>query len=170
MYNNSGAKIKGLASTLQVIGIVFSCVIGFVIFAVGIGEGGFFVGLLYAAIGCFVSWLSFLLLAGFGELVDNSAKIVVLLSGGKLPEEVDLNAYREPQVDTSEFSGVDVTPAEVNFVMQTQGLPHGDAYVVAKKLKKASQNTDNFVGRRCPNCGTPARDDNRFCQSCGTRL
>lgn len=75
MYNNAGSKVKTLAKTIAIVLMVLS-VLG------GIGTmiaGSFIAGLLAAALGCLGAWLSGLTLAAFGELVENSNKIVKAL-------------------------------------------------------------------------------------------
>lgn len=67
MYNNVGAKIKTLAEVLCAMGILASFIIG----AIGIQSSTFF-AIVFIILGCFVSWISFMLLYGFGELIDET--------------------------------------------------------------------------------------------------
>jgi|GEM_PF-4731343 len=79
MFGNMGNKIKMLAKVVAWIGIIFSCLIGFILFVEGMDYeesgmilGGFFM----AGIGSLVSWISSFVLYGFGQIVDNTDKLV----------------------------------------------------------------------------------------------
>lgn len=73
MFDNIGGKIKGVAATVTWIGIVLSCVIGFV--QMSIHEKLVLSGLLTAALGSLFSWLGSLTLYGFGQLIENTDEI-----------------------------------------------------------------------------------------------
>ena len=68
MFDNIGLKIKMLAKFCTIIGIVISCIVGFVVML----SGAFLMGLLYALIGALIAWVGSFLLYGFGELVENN--------------------------------------------------------------------------------------------------
>lgn len=70
MYDNVGGKIKKLASVVAVIGIIASVIAGICIMAVSAISG-----LIVAAIGAFVSWISNIVLYAFGDLVENVGTI-----------------------------------------------------------------------------------------------
>ena len=74
MFDNIGAKIKTVASTLTIIGIFLSIVAGTVMLLEGI-IGGLFLILF----GSLFSWLGSFLLYGFGQLIENSDIMVELL-------------------------------------------------------------------------------------------
>ena len=87
MFKNAGQKIIKAAKVLCVIGIVLSVILGIVTMCGGATvtttvkglkrtsgiSGGFaiFAGLIVMVIGSLASWLSCLLLAGFGELITS---------------------------------------------------------------------------------------------------
>lgn len=101
MFDNIGGKLKGFASFFAKLGIVVSCIIG--VWYWGIighlsGEltfTGFIIGLLIAAGGSFASWAGSLTLYAFGDLVDNSAKTVALLSDKKSVKKNSKNESEE---------------------------------------------------------------------------
>ena len=68
MFTNIGGKLKMVAQVFAWIGIGASLLGG----AVMIFSGGFLAGLLVAALGALLSWISALAMYGFGELVENS--------------------------------------------------------------------------------------------------
>lgn len=83
MYNNIGGKIKGLAQFLAWLGIILSVLGGLVFMGITMLSGEFIgaiLGIIIAVVGSLVSWLNGFLLYGFGQLIDNSDKIVRSLS------------------------------------------------------------------------------------------
>lgn len=101
MYKDTGKKILGLANTICIIGIVISCIGGLVVMASD--EDMIIVGLLAAALGSLGSWLGSLLLAGFGELIANTAEIRNMLAASQNPP-----AYNQPP--TQNPYGYNATP------------------------------------------------------------
>ena len=79
MYRNIGAKIKTLAAVLAWVGIIVSVIAGIVMIGIGVdsrdGEAMMALGLGYIVLGPLLSWISSLVLYGFGELVDRSKNI-----------------------------------------------------------------------------------------------
>lgn len=73
MFNNVGGKIKALAKITAWIGIVICVIYGFVML-VSV-EDMALIGLLIMTAGSLASWISALVLYGFGELVENSSII-----------------------------------------------------------------------------------------------
>ena len=74
MFNNIGGKIKAVASICARVGIILSCLIGFIFL--------FFdalIGILIAGIGSLCSWISSFLLYGFGELIYTHHQILEIL-------------------------------------------------------------------------------------------
>ena len=73
MFNNVGGKIKTLAKITAWIGIIICVIYGFVLL-VSV-EDMALVGLLIMTVGSLASWISALVLYGFGELIENSGII-----------------------------------------------------------------------------------------------
>ena len=91
MFNNIGKKIKTLAKVLCWIGIILSVITGIAIMAGGgnysylsmngmqisVDSGAaVVVGILTILLGVLISWIGSFVLYGFGQLVDNSDKLV----------------------------------------------------------------------------------------------
>ena len=74
MFDNIGGKIKTVASTLTVLGIILSILAGLITLL-----DGEISGLFVMIFGSLFSWLGSFLLYGFGQLVENSDKLVALL-------------------------------------------------------------------------------------------
>lgn len=85
MFSNIGGKIKGLAKFICWLGIILSVIIGIILIlgarsgngAYGYPDGGAVVaGIFVIVLGSIMSWIGSFVLYGFGELVDNSSKLV----------------------------------------------------------------------------------------------
>lgn len=77
MFDNIGRKIKGLAKAITVIGIIFSVFIGLIVL---FDEEG--IGLYIIVFGCLSSWIGSMFLYGFGQLIENTDKLVMYCEGG----------------------------------------------------------------------------------------
>ena len=72
MFDKTGESIKTLAGIFGTIGIIIG-VIGWLVFMIALsGSGGFWIGLLFMVVISLTSWISSLLLHGFGEIVDTA--------------------------------------------------------------------------------------------------
>ena len=80
MYENVGKSIKNLVKTIVTVGMIVWVVIGIVILATS-GENGAILGILVAVVGCFMSWLSGLVLYAYGEMADNLKSIKEAVAG-----------------------------------------------------------------------------------------
>ena len=75
MYTNTGEKIQTMAKVIAVISIIAALIAGAVIWV----EFNLpLLGFIIAVVGGFMAWVSQLLLAGFGELISNSHKILIV--------------------------------------------------------------------------------------------
>lgn len=73
MFNNVGGKIKAIAKVTAWIGIAICVIYGFVMLVSM--EDMALIGLLIMTVGSLASWISALVLYGFGELIENSGII-----------------------------------------------------------------------------------------------
>jgi len=74
MFNNIGGKIKVVAMTLCIIGIVFSVIAGFALIIAD--ESTMLSGILLILVGPIASWIGSFMTYGFGQLVENSDILV----------------------------------------------------------------------------------------------
>ena len=74
MFCNIGEKIKALAQIITWIGIIVCVVLGIIIIAND--DELVLIGLLVMVLGSLLSWVSSFVLYGFGQLIENSDKIV----------------------------------------------------------------------------------------------
>ena len=97
MFRNIGRKIKVVAKVffwigfaLGILGGAAAVVAGIYAFAHGgwaIGIGAIVGGILFAGLMYLLSWLSVMLLYGFGELVDNSTRFIRMLENESKAED-----------------------------------------------------------------------------------
>ena len=71
MFNNIGGKLKMVAEIFTVTGIIVSIIFGILMFA-----ENFLYGLLIMIAGSLISWLSSLVMYGFGHLIENTDKLL----------------------------------------------------------------------------------------------
>ncbi len=74
IFSNIGGKIKGFAELLTWLGILGSIFSG--LWIMSIDDDFIIPGILVIVLGSLVSWISHLLLYGFGQLIENSDKLV----------------------------------------------------------------------------------------------
>lgn len=161
MYNNSGAKVKGLATTLATLLIIGSILLGICVMAV---TESFLIGALVMAFGCLTGWLSGLLLAAFGEMVENTyylRKMMAQNMGYEDKEAAQAEEAKNPD---------DVSADVVREIMHRDGIGIGDAMIRAKAEKAAALAKEEVEIVACPKCGTPRKGQCKFCINCGTRL
>lgn len=160
MYKNSGAKVKGLATTITTLVMIGSILFGLIII---VASKSFLTGLIFAVVGCFIGWLSGLMLAAFGELVENSYHIRQMLT--------EKLGYQEKVNKDSEKAGDDAVSDDiVREIMRRDGVGIGDAMRIANEEKRAAANNGPRKDTVCPNCGAPRKGSGLFCSHCGTRF
>ena len=87
MFDNIGGKIKGLAKFFCWLGIIASFIGGIAVIAMGVRVGSYYYssgvdaitilsGIAIIILGSLISWIGSFLLYGFGQLIDNSDKLV----------------------------------------------------------------------------------------------
>ena len=150
MYNNCGAKIKGIVSVIAGLGMVASIVVGLIVLVSNIDYGGLIAGPLIAAGGCLGSWLGGLMLAAFGEMVENTYEIRKML--------------------TAMQSGQVAAPAP------KQNIPYVEAALQQQKeakpepeMKTAPVDPVVNAEKVCYNCGA-VNKSGKFCYKCGSKL
>lgn len=74
MFDNIGSKLKAVAEVFAWLGIIASSIFGLVIMFAN--EDTPLPGLIIIVVGCLGSWLSSLSMYGFGQLIENTDKLV----------------------------------------------------------------------------------------------
>ena len=169
MYHNSGAIVKGLATVIVAL-MMLAVIVGGVFFIVQTEKFG--LGALIIVGGCLAAWLSGLMLAAFGELVQNSYKILKVLNEMKANSAVPQprveyvetpanNGYNGYNGYNGNYSNMDPYSNSATNVYGTPGNDMGNNATTAVP----AANPDV-----CPNCGSPRKNNSAFCGYCGTRL
>ena len=148
MYRNTGAAIKVLATILAVL-MMIGCVGIGLYYIIEFEE--YEVGLPIMIGGCIVSWLSCLMMAAFGELVNNTHKILKLLKA--MPQEKPVVVVPQPMPEY-------IAPAK----------KEEPVYASSVKFEQASGEDLNANANTCPTCGTPRKGSSAFCAFCGTKF
>lgn len=139
MYQNVGQKIKNLTKVVVIIMMILSIIAGIVIMAED--EDMIILGLITAAIGCFVAWLSGLTMYAYGDIADNLQSIneqIANVNGG--------------------------APAAKPNVQYTQPTYQAPAYTYAPQQEAAPATEGRWF---CTQCGTANNASSGFCVSCG---
>lgn len=161
MFENIGGKIKKLASTLTVIGILASILIGFIIIIMGsqseeMGATFAWIGILVMIFGSLMSWLSSFLLYGFGELVESN-EIMKKLILSKNPEFTP----KEPEAEPKEtwICPMCCRKNSIDDILCKCGYENDKPYDAGSYII-------------CPNCQNhqEKQENNHFCASCGNPL
>lgn len=148
MYRNTGAAIKVLATILAVL-MMIGCVGIGLYYIIEFEE--YEVGLPIMIGGCIVSWLSCLMMAAFGELVNNTHKILKLLKA--MPQEKPVVVVPQTMPEYS-------APAK----------KEEPVYASSVKFEQGSNEDLNANAAVCPTCGTPRKGSSAFCAFCGTKF
>lgn len=164
MGENSGSKIKDVATIFQIIGITVSVIWGLALMFTSVE--GLLLSIPVIALGILGTWLGCLFLKAFGELVENSHKIVSILE--RVHGATPVNAP-----DAQSYAAVDFQKAvnftEVNRLMQEKGMAYGEAMMEAARNQRFAP-SDQLQTRICSNCGERHGAEDRFCDKCGTPL
>lgn len=92
MFENIGGKIKRIAEIETWIGIILSIMFGLSMMS---NEGEYvFLGLFIIVFGSLISWTTSLLIYGFGQLIDNTDKLV---AQSKIPTSIESEIDSEAQ-------------------------------------------------------------------------
>ena len=78
MFDNIGSKIKNVTVVFTVIGMAVSVIAGIVVMLLEKSFLNFLLGVIVIALGCFISWLTSLGMYGFGQLIENTDKLVAM--------------------------------------------------------------------------------------------
>ena len=117
MFNNIGKKIKTLAAVICWIGIIFSIIDFLVMLIYGAVEGeGLFIGLSFAVlvVGGFGSWIGSFFIYGFGQLIENSDRLV--------SEKDTTPSRKEGSVEVNQFYYSDLNNNEIQNAIQIKRI------------------------------------------------
>lgn len=111
MYKNTGSRIKDIAELLAGLGIALCVILGIVLFLIGMsvhnGEIGLplvIVGFVIAVLGSIFVWWSHIILAGYGELIEETTK-----SAAELKEIKELLARKQVNLNKGEAAKEEIS-------------------------------------------------------------
>lgn len=143
MYDEVGDKIKTLAKVIAWLGIIASVVVGIVTISTG-------VGILVLILGPLFSWLSTLVLYGFGQLVENTDILVhqIMFYQPNSPYYNDQTNNFQPDKQHDNVNN--------NQANNSCSERMSDSRLSAKYCPNCQK---VVVGNFCPYCGTPDLKD-----------
>ncbi len=74
MYNNTGKQIKNLVATIASIEVIACVIIGIVVACIDFDDM-WWIGLIIIVGGLLITWISYLFMYAYGELVDKTCSI-----------------------------------------------------------------------------------------------
>ncbi|MBQ9387040.1 MAG: hypothetical protein IJU01_00070 [Lachnospiraceae bacterium] len=125
MYDSTREKLQRIAVVLAVIGIAISVIVGIAIASTSnkYNSTPIWIGLAVAVSGSLTSWISNLLLAALGELVDSSTQASMTLN--KIYKTINQNENQGKNTGTKN----DVNPTKKYIEnVKTTGQPHKDPH------------------------------------------
>lgn len=158
MFDNIGGKIKGLAMVATCIGILSSFLTGLIMML-----GGNVIGLFVMLLGSFASWLGSLTLYGFGQLIENTDKLIKL---NRLMAEAIIKTPNAPAPSAQ----VPVADPNTPWVCHNCGSPMGanDQFCVncgsVRSTAFSPRNSEPWI---CASCGMTNSPRVKSCQVCG---
>ena len=170
MYNNVGAQIKS-------VGVVFAVFLGIMSFIAGVscfflGAIGVIIGLFVMFIGIFMAWVTSIFIYGFGQLVENSDKLVEM-NTKKLSSNINTQNFVRPDPVSNMMA------AQKEIVVQPQKNAQSKKET-AKPINntKNEKVTNNYVfneeatisipegKKQCPICFEIVDEDSIKCSKC----
>ncbi len=118
MFKNMGKKIKVLAQVMMWICFAIWCIAGLIMIANGVmmlewGARGIvmiIVGVAFIGLGFLVSWIGSFITYGFGQMVDNSDKLVKILEQYTGVSADPQPQYAQPQYPQPQYAQPEYTP------------------------------------------------------------
>jgi len=129
MFSNIGGKIKGFAAFICAIGIFCSIVAGVMIMLAD--ESAIALGLIIAVVGSLISWLGSFFSYGFGQLIENSDKLVKMVeTQNKRPVYSDNTETTVRLISYNGYNKINV----INEIRKITGCSLVDAKVFVEKV------------------------------------
>ena len=141
MFDHIGDKVKTMATVFCIIGIVASIIVG----AAFILRGAFIIGIIIAAVGAFISWLSCLALYAIGETAENTNRIIHKINTIENMVNKALN-NSQPEAQKTTPSHTQTTTAQIK--PNSKDLTEGSWWCSCGASNRNSSNT-------CSSCYKP---------------
>lgn len=161
MFDNIGKKIKSVAKIFFVLGVILSVFYGITMLLIGLLEFDSFGYLIFIApilsvLGCVLSWMSVIVLYGFGELVDTVC--------GEKQENINVIKKTVPKNPTANMVLCEICGADIS---SNKTVCH----VCGNKIKKDIFKTvSSEKSDLCEKCGANISADVSNCHVCGNKI
>ena len=159
MFNNIGQKIKSLAKVFFWIGVIGSAVSGVVMMTAD-DEAMIVFGVLTIVFGIMFSWVGNFFIYGFGQLVENSDRMVQLLESGTVSTKRERKAESER------------TPQPKHAPKPPKAEPKASRRSMEEPQPSEPDELAEII---CPHCGeelyvSKEEESGLFCPFCGVRV
>lgn len=174
MFGNVGNKIMNCAIVIMCIGFTAAVISGlYIIFSATTGAG-IGIGLLTGVGGCLMTWISGLVLYGFGKLVDNTEQLNKLYIIQRALDKLNDNVSRLVQMRQEEQQDYErknpVEPLQNKTVIETERKEPAFFSLARKEGNAFFFPTRKEEEIYCPNCGEKQLGNRNACWECGVRF
>lgn len=162
MYKNSGKKLLRLIKIITAI-MMGACVIAGIAVA---GNVSTIMGILIAVVGCFIAWLSNLVLATFAEMAMDVHRLADKwgsTDAGLLTMEGGVSKEQPPQ-ETWTCAACGQINLKRVASCQACGVAQSWSEAQANKVISEQKIAD------CPQCGAAVQQKDAFCGHCGAKI
>ncbi|MBE6572328.1 MAG: zinc-ribbon domain-containing protein [Ruminococcaceae bacterium] len=176
MYSNIGKKIKVLTVIITVILMLGALGTGAYFIITGLdyfdygGEYFVYLGIAIAIAGPILAWIMSFMMYGFGQLIDNTDKLVKLAQVNKAADAAPV--YTAP-VQTPVVPAVPVAPAvpvEEPAAPAPEPAKEEPKVVEEPKEQEAPKAEEAPAVKFCINCGNKVAPHVAFCPNCGNKM
>lgn len=155
MFENIGGKIKKFAQIMCWIGMGASALAGVLL----LFGPAWWLGIIIAVVGCFVSWIGSFLLFGFGQLIEDTSAIRRTLSNDGVQAT---NASPSPLSGQSSVGSVNAKA--VNGWVCTCGWVNENSQTYCFRCRRNRSAAKKKV--ICKHCGASNNETNELCFAC----
>jgi len=157
MFNNIGGKIKALAKLVCWIGIVCSVIAGMIMIANAVYVSALVLAIIFVLVGSLISWISSFTLYGFGQLIENTDRLVQNSQktyADKAAQQMKKNTEdSQPQKDfLTKITETETADLELILQEQKNSFSEEELKIIENELsarkKWGSLKTSSFTGDR----------------------
>lgn len=152
MFEDSGTKVKDIASLMFGINAIASAILGIIIITVNV-----LLGLIVIVIGVLSAYICTLFLTAFGDLVQRNNELKEINS--KILSQLEIITATTDSEVTKEEHTISIAQTQIKHTQVEQMQAYNNTQ--RSKVNITSDMLD------CPNCGTTQRSTRIRCYKCG---